>query len=71
MSRTNVYLLELKQPQPPEQRIMVEAAGPASAIAAYGERAVTLRKLTAGEALKLAREGVSQLEESPADPPAA
>lgn len=46
----------------PPDRVMVEAAGPASALAAYAEEYVEVRALTAGEALKLHKEGVGHID---------
>jgi hypothetical protein len=58
---SHVFLIELNHPNVPHQRLMIEAKGEASASKAYLEQVATLRKLSAPEALRLARENVPML----------
>jgi hypothetical protein len=57
----NVYLIEINHPHVPAQRLMLEAKGEVSAGKAYLSQVVTLTKLSATEALRLARENVPML----------
>jgi hypothetical protein len=57
----NVYLIELTHPNVPHQRLMIEAKGEVSAGKAYLDQVATLKKLSAAEALKLAKENVPML----------
>jgi len=68
---SKVFLVTVKRPAimedgdpfPPD-RVMVEAAGPASALTAYGAEFVEVKALSAGEAIKLHKEGVQHIDYS-------
>jgi hypothetical protein len=67
----NVYLLKTKPPPgdaPPPAPILIEGKSPANALTRYAETHITVTKVTTQEALKLQRDGVEFLEESPETP---
>lgn len=66
---SKVFLITVRRPAEdkpghpfPPDRIMVEAAGPASALDAYARRYVDVDALTAGAALRLQKDGVEHID---------
>lgn len=48
-------------PTPPD-RVMIEAAGPATALTVYGNKYVDVQAISAGDALRLHKEGVQHID---------